>query len=308
MQSLAELEENPAAFANDATAGSDALQICAGRAIPYSAHMNTTLASLHIYPIKSCAQLTLDSAVVEKRGLAHDRRWMIVDQNARFITGRELPRLTLLQAEPDAGGLTLRAPQMMPLQVLFPRANAPRLDVTVWKNIVAAQLADDSANAWLSTFLGQPSRLVFMDDDCVRAVDIEHASSGDEVSFADAYPLLLISQAALDDLNTRLVRPVGMWQFRPNLVVAGCAANAEDRWSRIRIGNIEFDLVKSCTRCVFTTVDPERGERSEDGEPLRTLIGYRRTPAGVTFGQNLIARGQGVIRAGDTIDVLEHVL
>ncbi len=270
--------------------------------------MNTTLASLHIYPIKSCAQLTLDSAVVEKRGLAHDRRWMIVDQNGRFITGRELPRLTLLQAEPGAAGLTLRAPQMTPLQVAFPPANAPRLSVAVWKNIVAAQLADDAANVWLSAFLALPCRLVFMDEGCVRAVEIEHAHAGDEVSFADAYPLLLISQAALDGLNTRLVRPVGMWQFRPNLVVAGCAAHAEDRWLRIRIGEIEFDVVKSCTRCVFTTVDPARGQLSPDGEPLRTLIGYRRTPAGVTFGQNLIARGQGAIRAGDAIKVLEHVL
>ncbi|QBB69501.1 MOSC domain-containing protein [Pseudolysobacter antarcticus] len=269
--------------------------------------MSTTLASLHIYPIKSCAQLTLASAVVEKRGLAHDRRWMIVDENARFITGRELARMTLLQAEPVATGLILRAPQMAPLHVSFPPANAPRLDVTVWKNIVAAQLADASANVWLSTFLGRPCRLVFMDDDCARVVT-EHARAGDEVSFADAYPLLLISQAALDGLNARLVRPVGMWQFRPNLVVAGCEAHAEDRWSRIRIGEIEFDVVKSCTRCVFTTVDPARGELSPDGEPLRTLIGYRRTPAGVTFGQNLIARGQGVIRAGDAIEVLEHLL
>lgn len=270
--------------------------------------MNTTLASLHIYPIKSCAQLTLDSAVVETRGLAHDRRWMIVDQNARFITGRELPQMTLLQAEPGAGGLTLRAPQMVSLHVAFPLANTARLDVTVWKNIVAAQLADASANVWLSTFLARPCRLVFMDDDCVRAVEIEHALAGDEVSFADAYPLLMISQAALDGLNARLARPVGMWQFRPNLVVAGCEAHAEDRWSRIRIGEIEFDVVKSCTRCVFTTVDPARGEFSAGGEPLRTLIGYRRTPAGVTFGQNLIARGQGVLRAGDAIEVLEHLL
>jgi uncharacterized protein YcbX len=270
--------------------------------------MSTTLASLHIYPIKSCAQVTLDFAVVEKRGLAHDRRWMIVDENARFISGRELPWLTLLQAKPDANGLTLSAPQMAPLHIAFPSAHAPRLEVTVWKNTVAAQLADDPANIWLSRALKRPCRLVFMDNDCVRAVSIEHAHAGDEVSFADAYPLLLISQAALDGLNARLVHPVGMWQFRPNLVVAGCAAHAEDRWSRIRIGEIEFDVAKSCTRCVFTTVDPARGERSPDGEPLRTLIGYRHTSAGVTFGQNLIARGRGVIRAGDTIEVLEHLL
>lgn len=285
-----------------------AMQVCAGEAITYSVRMPITLASLHIYPVKSCKQITLDAVQLEKRGLAYDRRWMIVDENARFLTGRELPRLTLIHAEPHAKGITLHAPQMSPLNVALPCMNALRLDVTVWKDNVSAQLADAPAQAWLSTFLRRPCRLVFMDEDCVRAVSIQHARAGDEVSFADAYPLLLISQAALDGLNARLAHPVSMRRFRPNLVVAGCGAHAEDQWRRLRIGEIEFDVIKPCTRCVFTTVDPERGEISADGEPLRTLIGYRRSAIGVTFGQNLIARGKGVIRTGDEVEILEHRL
>jgi uncharacterized protein YcbX len=131
-----------------------------------------------------------------------------------------------------------------------------------------------------------------------------HSQTGDEVSFADAFPLLLISRAALDGLNARLAKPVSMLRFRPNLVVEGVAAHAEDGWKRIRIGEVEFDVAKACTRCVFTTVDPMRGERDPDGEPLRTLIGYRRTADGVTFGQNLIPRSAGSVRVGDAVEVL----
>ena len=270
--------------------------------------MTITLASLHIYPVKSCAQITLDSAQVQKRGLEHDRRWMVVDENGRFLTGRELPRLVLVLAEPHACGITLRAPQMVTLEVAKPAAQATRLNVTVWKSTLSAQLADAAAHTWLSIFLDRPCRLVFMDETCTRAVSMDYGQAGDEVSFADGYPLLLISQAALDNLNTRLPHPVTMQRFRPNLVVTGCTAHAEDQWMRIRIGTVVFELVKPCTRCVFTTVDPVQGERSADGEPLRTLIGYRRSTRGVTFGQNLIARGTGVIRAGDKIEVLQYRL
>ncbi len=268
-----------------------------------------SLAAIHVYPLKSCAPLTLDAAVVEPRGLADDRRWMVVDAEGKFLTGRQHPRLTLISASPDATGLRLSATGMPALSVEPPRDNGARIDTAVWGARVNPLLAAESAHAWISTFLGVPCRLVYMDSACQRAVkakyDGKYGEDGDIVSLADAFPLLLISQAALDQLNGRLPHAVPMLRFRPNLVIADTTAHAEDSWKRIRIGNIAFDVVKPCIRCVFTTVDFERGQFDPSGEPLRTLISYRRTPEGVAFGQNLIPRGIGTLCVGDTVEVLQ---
>ncbi|GAB3743948.1 MOSC domain-containing protein [Lysobacter olei] len=261
------------------------------------------LSGLYIYPVKSTAPLAVEQAVVEPRGLQHDRRWMVVDEQGKFLTGRQLPQLTLVRATPDATGLVLEAPDMPSLRV----AMAPiggTLPVTVWKSAVDAHLSGAAADAWLSTYLQRPVRLVYMDDDVHRPVQSTRARPGDEVSFADGHPLMLITQAALDALNERLAKPVSMLQFRPNLVVDGAPPHAEDDWTRVRIGNVVFDVAKACTRCVFITIDPARGERDPDGEPLRTLTRYRRTPDGVTFGQHLIPRSAGVVRVGDTVEPL----
>ena len=273
-----------------------------------SLHGMGVLASIHIYPLKSCAPLPLQGAVVQTRGLGHDRRWMIADANDKFLTGRQQPRLTLIRAQPDGDALRLSAPGMPDLRVDAPDAGAPRIDTEVWGAAVRPLLAGATAHAWISMFLGKPCRLVHMDDACVRAVkakyDGRYGIDGDEVSFADAFPLLLISQAALDALNARLAAPVPILRFRPNLVVAGTEPHAEDGWKRIRVGSVEFDVLKPCVRCVFTTVEFERGAFDPSGEPLRTLLKYRRGDEGVTFGQNLIPRGRGIVRRGDPVEVL----
>lgn len=261
------------------------------------------LSELYLYPVKSTAPLAVSIAEVEPRGLRDDRRWMVVDAGGRFLTGRELSRLTLIRARPSLDGLVLDAPGMPTMQVPFP-LTATTTPVKVWKSDVDARPADSGSEAWLSEFLQQPARLVHMDAGVVRTITSSHAKPGDEVSFADAFPLLLISRAAIDGLNERLARPVSVLRFRPNLVVDGVPAHAEDGWKRIRIGTVDFDVAKACTRCVFTTVDPVHGVRDPDGEPLRTLIGYRRTADGVTFGQNLVPRSGGAVRAGDAIEVL----
>lgn len=175
----------------------------------------------------------------------------------------------------------------------------------IWKDEVDALTCGADADAWLSRVLGLPSGLVHMDAAARRAVDPDHARPGDEVSFADGYPLLLLSTAAVDALGQRLRRPIAALRFRPNLLVAGCAAHAEDGWRRLRIGDTEFEVAKPCTRCVFTTVDPETGVRDPDGEPLATLKQYRRGDAGVSFGVNLIPRGSGRLRTGDAVSVLD---
>lgn len=267
--------------------------------------MTFSLASIHIYPLKSCAPLTLQSSTVETRGLARDRRWMAIDADGKMLTGREHARLTLIRALPNAdGSLHLDAPGTSGLRVPVPDAYGERVATSVWDSPVSPLLADETSNAWLTTFIGAPTRLLHMDRECIRAVDAKYAAAGDEVSLADGFPLLLISQAALDLLNSKLAKPVPILRFRPNLVVAGTEPHAEDGWKRIRVGEVEFDVVKPCTRCVFTTVDFERGERDPSGEPLRTLIGYRRGEKGVTFGQNLIPRGLGTVRVGDAVEVV----
>jgi uncharacterized protein YcbX len=262
------------------------------------------LSSIHVYPVKSAAPMTSDVARVESRGLEYDRRWLVVDTNGRFLTGREFARMTLIRAQPIDGGLQLDAPGMPTLRVGTAESNAT-VPVTIWRSQVGARPMDARASTWLGEFLGRPARLVHMDASVRRSIDPEYAQPGDEVSFADGFPLLLISRAALDGLNARLDRPVSMLRFRPNLVVDGALAHAEDSWKRIRIGEVEFDVAKACTRCVFTTVDPDVGERDPEGEPLRTLIGYRRTPDGVTFGQNLIPRSTGTVRIGDRVEVVD---
>lgn len=270
--------------------------------------MAATLASIHVFPLKSGAAFARTEAQVETRGLERDRRWMVIDADNNFLTGRTEPRLTLIRAQPGDGFIELDAPGMPTLVLAEPPLRSGRVDTAVWGAAVSPLVAVADANAWISRFLGTPCRLVHMDAATHRAVkakyDGRYGQDGDEVSFADAFPLLLISQAALDLLNARLARPVPMLRFRPNLVVAGTLAHAEDAWKRVRIGAVEFDVAKPCTRCIFTTVDFELGARDPSGEPLRTLTGYRRSVDGVTFGQNLIPRSAGKLTVGDPIVVI----
>lgn len=262
------------------------------------------LSSILIYPIKSTSGLDLPSARIETRGFCDDRRWMIVDAEGGALTGRELSRMVLIQATPGPGLMRLKAPSMPTIDVAMPTENAERMPVVVWGDRVDSVRVDEHADAWLSEFLGRPVRLVGMDASSIRHVDPPPREQADEFSFADGYPFLAISQASLDYLNAKLASPIPMRRFRPNLVVSGCEPHAEDQWERIRIGAIPFDVVKTCVRCVFTTVDPELGQRDPSGEPLRTLKTYRRSADGITFGMNLIARGTGTLQVGDRVEVL----
>jgi uncharacterized protein YcbX len=264
--------------------------------------MNATLTQLNIFPLKSGAAVSCESAQVEARGLRDDRRWMVVDEAGNFMTGRKHPAMTLIRARPHERGLHVEAPRMPSMNVLPNPSQS--VAAKVWDDSVVAVGANANADAWISQYLGQTARFVYMSANVHRPVLQKYGRAGDEVSFADGYPLLLISEAALDFLNSKLAAPIPMLRFRPNLVIGGTDAHAEDGWRRIRIGDIELDIVKPCVRCVFTTVDPSRGERDPSGEPLRTLLGYRRSPKGVTFGQNVIPRRLGTLRVGDRVEVI----
>ena len=265
--------------------------------------MSATLTAIHIFPLKSCAPLPLAQARVLSRGLEHDRRWLLVDEESKFITARKCPRLVLVRAMPTDDGLQLDAPDMPRLHVRFPDA-AQRTSTLIWDDTVAPLACADESAEWLSTFLERPCRLVFMDDACVRPVDPNRAQPGDEVSFADSHPLTLLSASAVDLLNTKLAVPVPALRFRPNLLINGVEPHAEDGWKRVRIGDVEFDLLGPCVRCVFTTLDFHTGVFDPAGQPLRTLTQYRRSPRGVIFSQNLTPRGVGTLRVGDAVEVL----
>jgi uncharacterized protein len=267
------------------------------------------VSSLHVYPLKSTAAIDRGMLEIEARGPRHDRRWMAIDPEGRFVTGRQHGEMVLIRADPEGDGLRLSAPGMPDLHIVAPPTDAPRTAATVWGDEVDAACAGEHADAWLSAYLKRPLRLVHIDARSHRAVDPSFAQSGDQVGFADGYPLLAISQSSLDALNARILasnvrEPLSMARFRPNLVIEGATAHAEDAWRQVRIGDVVLDAVKVCTRCVFTTVDPQTGLRDDDGEPLNTLKTYRRTASGITFGMNLIPRGSGILHVGDAIEVL----
>lgn len=255
---------------------------------------------LFVYPIKSCRGIAVDSAGLAPRGLAFDRRYMLVDAAGRFLTQRRHPQMALIEVSFADDGFVVTAPGRPPLGL--PAALESRLDnvckVKVWSDTVEATLAGEDANLWFSETLGFACGLVYLADDQHRPVQNEAARFDDEVSFADGAPLLLVSEASLDELNARLERPVGIERFRPNLVVDGCEAHAEDGWRSIAIGAARLDVAWPCSRCVLTTIDPATGERDPDNEPMTTLMRYRRHDRSVYFGQNLIPRALGTLRVG----------
>lgn len=261
------------------------------------------LAAIHVHPVKSARGISVPRAEVGPTGLRHDRRWMIVDRSARFVSQREDPRLGRIAPRLDEDGerLLLHAPGAGELALpLRPDSGEPRT-VTVWEDEVMARDCGDAAAAWLATVLGGPYRLVVLPDDAVRPVDPAYARPGDRVSFADGFPYLLAAEASLDDLNRRAGTRLTMERFRPNLVVAGGAPFAEDAWSRIRIGAVPFRVAKPCARCVVPTLDPDTQEAGP--EPLRTLATFRKVKGKVLFGQNLLPDGGGVVQVGDAVVV-----
>jgi uncharacterized protein len=268
--------------------------------------MEPHISGLYSYPIKSCRGFAVERALVTRRGLEHDRLMMVVDEEGMFLTQREFPRMALIEPHllpgDDGDLLTLRAPQMVPLDLPI-RTGGPRSTVVVWRSTCQAVDQGDGAAAWLSDYLGSRVRLVRIADDFKRPVSPDFAvHPDDETSFSDGYPILIIAQASLDDLNTRLATPLPMNRFRPNLVVSGCAPFAEDTWQRIRMGGIDFALVKPCARCQITTTDQATAEVGK--EPLTTLATFRRIDGKVMFGQNVIGLGTGVVRVGDRVEVI----
>jgi len=230
-----------------------------------------TLTQINIYPVKSLGGFSTSAAGVEPRGLQHDRRWMLVNDDNRFLTQRELPRMALIAAAVEADRLTLCASGCEPLSVpLHPLGEAAEI-VRVWRSVCKAVPVGEDADRWFQEFLQVPCRLVYMPNETRREVNPDYRAGRGIVSFADGYPLLLLGEASLKDLNSRLEQPMLMDRFRPNLVVSGALPYAEDEWKHIRIGNVTFCGVKPCDRCSLTAVDQATGEVT-GSEPLKTLV------------------------------------
>lgn len=285
--------------------------------------MTITITDLYVYPLKSAAGIRLEAADLHAFGLAGDRRWMLVDETNRFLTQRELSRMSLIQPLKWTDDLTLRAPGAGDLHVHIPEDDAPPVDVVVWDARCRGRDAGDEAARWASAFLERPCRLVYAPATLVRPVDPTFDEARDtpdaaRTAFSDGFPLLLIGQSSLDRLNERLTErdesPVPMNRFRPNVVVNGAAPHAEDEWTQLVVeasgergeGEIRLDVVKPCARCSIVPVDQATGVRGK--EPLRTLATYRARNGKVYFGQNVIHRNLGTLRIGDRVRVDQRVL
>ncbi|WLI78572.1 YcbX family protein [Kosakonia sp. H02] len=262
-----------------------------------------TLSRLYIHPVKSMRGIGLTHALADISGLAFDRVFMITQPDGTFITARQFPQMVRFLPSPLTDGLHLTAPDGSSAVIRFADFAPQSAPTEVWGNHFTALIAPGGINAWLSGFFGREVQLRWVGPQLTRRVK-RHEDV--PLSFADGFPYLLTNEASLRDLQNRCPASVKMEQFRPNLVVTGAQAWEEDSWKVVRIGDVVFDVVKPCSRCVFTTVSPERGQKHPAGEPLATLQRFRTAQdnGDVDFGQNLIARNSGVIRVGDEVAIL----
>lgn len=256
--------------------------------------------SLFVYPVKSLSGIEVPSFETDDFGPVGDRRWMIVDEDRRFVTQRDHPELARVETRLEGDRVFIRIPDEGEFALT---ASEEEVRVQVWRDWVKALAGLPEANDALSRFCGKPVRLVFMPDSSFRRVDAGRVDEYRRVGFADGFPFLVTNTASLAELNTRLEAPVEMRRFRPNIVVEGAGAWDEDEWHSLGIGDNQLSIVKPCSRCVMTTVDPVTGQKDTALQPLRMLSSYRRTQEGVIFGQNAIHESTGTIRVGDPVTV-----
>lgn len=262
------------------------------------------VSALYIHPIKGCRGTSLDSSKVDRYGLVGDRRLMLVDETGRFLSQRGEPRLATIT--PELVGTTLRlssdGAESLELEL---DPTGPSMEVSIWASELTAVDQGAQASGWFSDLLDREIHLVMFGAPSQRPIDPEFSPRPDaETAFTDGYPLLVVTEESLANLNSRLEEPVPMSRFRPNVVVTGAEAWSEDAWKGFSIGQMEFDAVKPCARCVVPTTDQASGARHANQEPLRTLAGFRTLrPFGAIFGQNVVPRSTGRIEVGDEVVV-----
>lgn len=272
-----------------------------------------TISRLFVYPVKSCAGIEVQEALLTETGLDLDRAWMVVDDKGVFVTQRALPRMALICPQLKTHELVLRAPGMLALHVAIDAVEAPAT-VTVWRDTVPAWDMGAVAAQWFTDFLGQPCRLVRFDPEHRRLSSLDWTGGVEAPNqFSDGFPVLVASEASMDDLNARLAAQghasVGVERFRPNVVLAGVEAHDEDRVDLVRIDTGTADearlqLVKPCARCPIPNIDPATAETHPAvGDTLRQYRQDRRLGGAITFGMNAIVRhGAGqMLRVGQRV-------
>jgi uncharacterized protein YcbX len=262
------------------------------------------LSRIRIYPIKACAGTDVQQAYMDARGLRYDRRWMLVNEDGSDLHQFDYPRLASIVVAIDDNGLLVQAPGMSPLHVpLQPHATSP-LSVQWFQGRCEALPVSEQADAWFQEFLHIPCRLVFMPDAAQHPVE-PGSEVNHELAAFTSFHYHLLGEGSFRDLNQRLAAPVPLERFRPNLMVAGTPAFAEDRWRVIRINQQIFHVVKPCDRCAIITVDPVQGVMTGK-EPLTTLARYRTFEKKVLFGQYLLSGETGMLKVGNPVEVVEE--
>lgn len=262
-----------------------------------------TLTGIYIYPIKSLQGISLSQSDLERRGLQHDRRMMLVDAQGRFLSQRELPQMAQLRVERVGESLTIETAQGEKLSVPLQPESGQELPVQVWNSISPAWGVSAEADQWFSAHLGLPCQLVYQPPQALRATNPAFAP-GHSVSFADGYPFLFSSESSLADLaanNAKSTPPLQMRAFRPNLVFSGALAWAEKDWQQLQLGEITFELVKPCTRCVIVTQDPLTGKSLHPTllKELNQKQSWRGEPV---FGINAVTQAEsGRVHVGDLL-------
>jgi len=262
-----------------------------------------TLTEINIYPIKSLGGINLTSSFAGKRGLQYDRRFLLVDENGMFITQRDIAGLALLKLSFTENGFkVLNSIDNSFITIPFESNSDIKIQVQIWDDLCNAVVVDKNLDEWFSDVLKINCSLVYMPDDEKRIVEKKYEPADHIVSFADAYPYLIIGQSSLDDLNKRLEQPIPMNRFRPNFVFSGSNPYEEDAWKNFKIGDVRLKAVKPCARCMITTTDQQTAERSN--EPLKTLSLYRKIDGKVMFGMNVVCNKEGIVSIGDKIELL----
>jgi len=261
------------------------------------------LSEIYIYPVKSLGGISVDSVIVEERGLKYDRRYLLIDENNVFMTQRDFPQLALLKLSFRENGFNVLNTQNNSYTFIpFESDSKENISVTIWDDVCSAVRVSKELDDWFSTAINKKCSLVYMPDDEKRIVEKKYINDEHIVGFADAYPFLIIGQSSLDDLNTRLDKPIPMNRFRTNFVFTGGKPYEEDNWKDFKIGELSFKAVKPCARCVITTTNQDTAERSN--EPLKTLSEYRKINNKVMFGMNLVCRQTGSITVGNKIEII----
>ena len=265
--------------------------------------INMKIHQLFLHPVKSFAAQSVNSLTYDSMGPIYDRNWMVVNSEGKALTQRVLPKMCLVKCAIDEGKLTLNAESMPEISVKDPNSFK---EVNVWSDTVKAGDCGDEVADWLSHYLGKSARLVRVTEQTYRQIDQNFAGPNELVGFADGFPTLIVTQASLDEFNshmeTQTKTRVDMRRFRPNIVISGCEPFAEDSWSAVRIGELEFNLVKPCSRCIMPSINPDNGEK--EMQVNQVLLATRRRNRETYFGQNATHKGEGTISIGDSVELI----